>query len=49
MVIQAMDRYGYRLINITDMKRSWTHGVLWLCEFAFLLKSSDLLNKASRY
>jgi FkbM family methyltransferase len=48
-VIQAMDGYGYRLIDITDVNRSPAHGVLWLCEFAFLLKSSLLLNSASRY
>jgi FkbM family methyltransferase len=48
-VVQAMDGYGYRLIDITDVNRSPAHGVLWLCEFAFLLKSSSLLNGAVRY
>jgi FkbM family methyltransferase len=48
-LIQAMDGYGYRLIDITDLNRSPTHGVLWLCEFAFLLKSSHLLERASSY
>src|SRR5215813_6945856 len=48
-VIQAMDRYGYRLIDITDLNRSPAHKVLWLSEFAFLLKSSRLLTGASRY
>jgi hypothetical protein len=48
-VIQAMDGYGYRLIDITDLNRSPAYGVLWLCEFAFLLKSSRLLERASSY
>jgi FkbM family methyltransferase len=48
-VIQAMDRHGYRLIDITDINRSSSHGVLWLCELAFLRKSSNLLLSASKY
>jgi FkbM family methyltransferase len=48
-LIQAMDAYGYRLIDITDLNRSPAHGVLWLCEFAFLLKSSRLLDRAAHY
>jgi FkbM family methyltransferase len=48
-LIQAMDAYGYRLIDITDLNRSPVHGVLWLCEFAFLLKLSHLLERASHY
>lgn len=48
-LIDAMEGYGYRLIDITDLNRSPAHGVLWLCEFAFLQKSSLLLDRASRY
>lgn len=48
-LIEAMDDYGYRLIDITDVLRSPNHDALWLCEFAFLLKSSGLLKHASRY
>ena len=48
-LLQAMDAYGYRLIDITDLNRSPLHGVLWLCEFAFLRKSSRLLERASHY
>jgi FkbM family methyltransferase len=49
IVIEAMYRYGYRLIDITDVNRGPTHGVLWLCEFAFLRKASTLLDGANRY
>ena len=48
-LLEAMDDYGYRLIDITDVLRSPNHDALWLCEFAFLLKSSELLKDASRY
>lgn len=45
-LINAMDGYGYRLLEITDLHRSPNQGVLWLCELAFLLKSSQLFAKA---
>jgi FkbM family methyltransferase len=45
-VINAMDRSGYRLVEITDLHRSPNQGVLWLCELAFLLKSSQLFSQA---
>jgi FkbM family methyltransferase len=48
-LIEAMDHAGYRLIDITDMNRSPKYGILWLCEFVFLLKSSKLLDAANRY
>lgn len=48
-LIQVMDDHGYRLIDITDVLRSPNHDALWLCEFAFLLKSSELLKHASHY
>jgi FkbM family methyltransferase len=48
-LIKAMDHAGYRPIDITDMNRSPKHGILWLCEFVFLRKSSTLLDAADRY
>jgi|SRR5579859_770826 len=48
-LIDAMDDYGYRLFDITDVVRSPKHDALWLCEFAFLLKSSERLKQASRF
>jgi hypothetical protein len=48
-VIKSMADAGYRLIDITDLNRSPKHGVLWLCEFAFLLESSRLLRAAASY
>lgn len=48
-LIGVMDDYGYRLIDITDVLRSPNNDALWLCEFAFLLRSSGLLKHASRF
>jgi methyltransferase FkbM-like protein len=48
-VIQKMSEAGYRVIDITDMNRSPSHGVLWLCEFVFLSIGSKLLDSAVRY
>jgi len=45
-LINSMDTYGYRLLEITDLHRSPNQGVLWLCELAFILKSSHLFAKA---
>lgn len=42
----AMDAYGYRLLDITDLHRGPSQGVLWLCEFAFLRKNSQLFEQA---
>ena len=44
-----MANAGYRLIDITDLARSPKHGVLWLCELAFLRKASSLLNEVKSY
>lgn len=44
-LINAMDAYGYRLLEITDLHRSPNQGVLWLCELAFLRKSSQLFTR----
>lgn len=48
-VITMMSDAGYRLIDITDLNTSPTHGVLWLCELVFLRKSSLLLQTATSY
>ncbi len=48
-VIQFMKNAGYRLVEITDLNRSLKHGVLWLCELAFLRNGSTLLDAASSY
>jgi FkbM family methyltransferase len=48
-VIQFMASAGYRLIDITDLNRSPRHGVLWLCELAFLRNASPLLNAVTSY
>ena len=48
-VLQRMTETGYRFIDITHINRSPTHGVLWLCEFAFLSKKSKLFDTATRY
>ncbi len=40
---------GYRLMDITDLNRSPRHGVLWLCELAFLRNGSHLLDAANSY
>ena len=48
-VIQAMAEAGYRFIDITHINRSPRHGVLWLCEFAFLAKTSKLFEGATSY
>jgi hypothetical protein len=42
-VIRFMDETGYRLMDITDLNRSPKHGVLCLCEVAFVRKGSRLL------
>jgi FkbM family methyltransferase len=48
-VIHFMTTAGYRLIDITDLNRSPKHGVLWLCELAFLRDTSSLLNAVTSY
>ena len=48
-VVQFMASAGYRLIDITDLERSPRHGVLWLCELAFLRKESPLLDRADSF
>lgn len=48
-VLQRMREADYRLIDITHINRSPTHGVLWLCEFAFVSNKSKLFDTATRY
>lgn len=48
-VMQYMETEGYRLIDITDLNRSPKHGVLWLCEMAFLRNGAPWLDQANSY
>src|SRR5262249_47529386 len=46
-VVRFMAKAGYNLMDITDLNGS--HGVLWLCELAFLREGSPLLDAATSY
>jgi len=48
-VMQFMTKAGYRLLDITSLERSPKHGVLWLCEMAFLRVGSPLLDRADSF
>lgn len=48
-VMRFMAGAGYHLIDVTDLNRSPKHGVLWLCELAFLRNASTVLAAASSY
>jgi FkbM family methyltransferase len=48
-VVRFMAKTGYNLMDITDLNRSPKHGVLWLCELAFLREGSPLLDAATSY
>jgi hypothetical protein len=48
-VVKFMAKAGYNLMDITDLYRSPKHGVLWLCELAFLRGGSPLLDAATSY
>jgi FkbM family methyltransferase len=48
-VVGFMAKAGYNLMDITDLNRSPKHGVLWLCELAFLRDGSPLLDAATSY
>jgi FkbM family methyltransferase len=41
-VINAMDGYGYKLFDITDLNRPFANNVLWLVELMFVLKGGEL-------
>jgi FkbM family methyltransferase len=42
-MINRMGKVGYKLMDITDLNRSPKHGLLWLCELAFVKNDSLLL------
>jgi FkbM family methyltransferase len=48
-VVRRMDEAGYRVVDITDINRSPRHGVLWLCELAFLRNASSLFASVVNY
>ena len=48
-VVSFMAKAGYNLMDITDLNRSPKHGVLWVCELAFLREGSPLLDAVSSY
>ena len=48
-VIRRMAAAGYKLMDITDLNRSPKHGVLWVCELAFVRNGSPLLNGVTSY
>lgn len=48
-VLARMTELGYRLIDIAEMNRSPKHGVLWLCELAFMRNGCPLFEKISSY
>jgi hypothetical protein len=41
-VVNAMDAYGYKLFDITDLNRPFANNVLWLVELMFVLKGGEL-------
>jgi FkbM family methyltransferase len=48
-VVNRMYDAGYHLLDVTDLNRSPKHGVLWLCELAFLRNGCSLFDAASSY
>jgi FkbM family methyltransferase len=48
-VIARMARAGYGPIDITNLNRSPKHGIVWLCELAFLRNGSPLLDGVISY
>lgn len=48
-VVEFMSQAGYQLMDITDLNRSPKHGVLWLCEMAFVRAGSKLLERVKAY
>lgn len=41
-ILKYMDQIGFRLFDITDLNRPFRNKVLWLCEFVFIKKGSEL-------
>lgn len=48
-IVGRMEGAGYQVIDITDLNRSPTHGVLWLCELVFVRKGSVLISQLTGY
>lgn len=48
-VMRRMDALNYQVFDFTDLNRSPKHGVLWLCEMAFLRKGSHLFDAVDAY
>jgi FkbM family methyltransferase len=48
-VVRFMDENGYKVVDITDLNRSPKHGVLWLCELAFVRNGSGLFDVGPEY
>jgi FkbM family methyltransferase len=48
-VVEFMSGAGYRMLDVTDLNRSPRHGVLWLCEMAFVREGSWLLERVKDY
>jgi FkbM family methyltransferase len=48
-VVRLMDEKGYKVADITDLNRSPKHGVLWLCELAFVRRGSGLFEVGTEY
>jgi FkbM family methyltransferase len=44
-VMNAMDQYGYKLFDITDLNRPFDNKALWLVELMFVLKDGALDKK----
>ncbi|MEO9967597.1 MAG: FkbM family methyltransferase [Reichenbachiella sp.] len=42
IIVSAMDGYGYKLFDITDLNRPFESGLLWLVELAFVKKEGLL-------
>jgi FkbM family methyltransferase len=49
ILIEKMADAGYSPIDFTDLIRSPKHGLLWLCEIAFLRRESKLLEQVTSY
>jgi FkbM family methyltransferase len=48
-VIECMSSAGYGPLDITNLNRSPKHGIVWLCELAFLRNGSGLLDGVTSY
>ena len=48
-VVRKMGDAGYKMMDITDINRSPKHGLLWLCELAFIRNDSSLLHGMTSY